>query len=1302
MSLRFECHAHTEYSNIRLVDSTNKVEALIDRAIEIGLAGIAVTDHECLSGSIRVNQYAKKIKDKYPDFKVAIGNEIYLVDERPNDSHYHCILLAKDAEGHRQLRYLSSIAWINSYFAKGIERVDTLKKDLERVISAEPGHVIMSSACLGSEVDKLILVLTKAEKENDEQARQLAHSRLVDFILWAKGLFGEDFYLEVQPAQSKEQIIVNRRMLSIAQCFNVKIIVTCDAHYLTKNDRFVHKAFLNSKQGDREVDSFYEYTYLQTNDEIIENLAASDYDQMFVEKLFENTMEIFDKIEFYDLEYPQQIPHVDITDYPKKEVPQELTNYDELSKMFNSDDKTDRYWINQCWDKLTVLLKDKDDIDKKRYIDELEEEAEVKSTVGKKLGTNMFGYPILLQHYIDLIWDCGSTIGAGRGSACAALNHMLLGVTQLDPLQWNFPFFRYMNRETVGLGDIDIDICPSKRSTIIKHIKEERRHMINEDLDDLSKNNLGCTYVATFGTETTKSAILTACRGYRSEDYPDGIDVDEAQYLSSLIPQERGFVWNLKDVTEGNPEKGRKPVQAFIQYVSAFPGLLKIMKGIEGLISRRGIHASGVIMFDNDPYEHCCFMRAPNGEITTQYDLHDAEWNGLTKLDLLVTEIQDKITETIHLLQKDDIIDPSLTLRQAYDLYLHPNVLPLDDPKAWKVIQEASVLDLFQFDSPIGRQGAKQVAPKNLWEMSSANGLIRLMGEEGEERPMEKYVRYKANLQLWRDEMESYGLNDKEKIAVGKHLDSTYGVGISQEQLMRVLMEPDLCGFSLAEANAARKVVSKKKMDKIAELKEKVFASVRNKEVGTYIWKAVVSGQLGYSFSDIHSLSYSAIGYQSAYLATHWNPIYWNTACLIVNSGSLESIDDEEKKKNTDYAKIAKAIGAITSQGIKVSLVDINSSDLSFSPDIANGQIRFGLKGLSQVNDDTVAEIIKHRPYTGIKDFMKRCPLKKTSMISLIKGGAFDELDKEWASKISAEPRYAIMAYYLSQVADLKSKITLQNLNGLIQHNLVPPEYSETVRIVNFNKYLKNNKYKDYFVLDIPCMNFYTSRFDTSYIEQEDNKYLISIDNWKRVYEDNCAAVFRKWIVNNQQQILSDYNGILFKEMWDKYAEGNVSSWEMDACCFYYHPHELIDVNMGKYGISDFFKLPEQPRIEYMWRKTIPIYELYKIIGTVISKDDTRSTVSLLTITGVVNVKFSKEYYANFKKKLSKKNEDGTKTYIEDGWFSKGNKLMITGYRNGDDFRAKTYSKTGGHQLYLITNVDGRNIELTHERAETE
>ena len=440
--LRMECHSHTEYSNIRIVDSTNKAETLIDRAIKMGLAGIAITEHECLSGNIRINKYAKKIKEKYPDFKIAIGNEIYLVDERPSDKHWHFILVAKDIVGNQQLRYLSSLAWMNSYFAKGIERVDTLKSDLERVIKSNPGHVIASTACLGSELDQNILALTAAEKAGDEEARQAAHSNIVNYILWCKEVFGEDFYLEVQPAKSKEQIIVNRRMVSLAQCFNIKMIVTCDVHYLRKEDRFVHKAFLTSKPGEREVDAFYEYTYLQSNEEIYENLAASDYDELFVDMLFKNTMEIYDKIEYYDLEYPQQIPHVDIRDYPKKEVPVELENYQELSQMFQSDDKMNRYWINQCWDKLKDYIKEKDEVEKKRYIDELEEEAEVKAIVGDRLHTNMFGYPVLLQHYIDLIWECGSTIGAGRGSACAALNHMLLGVTQLDPLQWSFPFFR--------------------------------------------------------------------------------------------------------------------------------------------------------------------------------------------------------------------------------------------------------------------------------------------------------------------------------------------------------------------------------------------------------------------------------------------------------------------------------------------------------------------------------------------------------------------------------------------------------------------------------------------------------------------------------------------------------------------------------------------------------------------------------------------------------------------------------------------------------------------------------------------
>lgn len=160
---------------------------------------------------------------------------------------------------------------------------------------------------------------------------------------------------------------------------------------------------------------------------------------------------------------------------------------------------------------------------------------------------------------------------------------------------------------------IDIDICPSKRELIFDKIREER-------------GEFGCIQVCTYGTESTKSAIKTACRGYRSEDWPNGIDIDIAEYMSSLIPQERGFLWPIKDVVYGNQEKDRRPVKSFIDEVHKYPGLLNIIENIEGLICRRGIHASGVNFYDNDdPYATACFMKAKNGAMTTQYSLHDAE-----------------------------------------------------------------------------------------------------------------------------------------------------------------------------------------------------------------------------------------------------------------------------------------------------------------------------------------------------------------------------------------------------------------------------------------------------------------------------------------------------------------------------------------------------------------------------------------------------------------------------------------------------------------------------------------------------
>ena len=1306
MIKRFEPHAHTMYSNLRLLDSINKPKDLIDRAIEIGLSGIAITDHEALCAHVQVNSYAQEILKEHPDFKVALGNEIYLTPNRGmGQKYYHFILIAKNKIGYRALRELSSRAWMNSYWDKGMERVPTTYAELEEIVNKYPNSLIATSACLGGQLSTQTLNLTKAEYHHDSEGIATAHNDIAQFVLWCKKLFGKDFYIECAPGQSNEQIAVNKRLKSIATAFNCKMVLGTDAHFLRKEDRYVHKSYLNSKGGEREVDAFYEYAYLQDENDIKENIAPSELDY---DILADNSYEIYKKIENYSLAHPQTIPKVEIENYPRTIwMSGQTGEFPTLAAMYNSDDKYERYWVNQCVNKLDEL-----GLRNKTYLDRLEEEADIKRFIGKRLGTNLFSYPITLQHYIDLFWNCGSTVGAGRGSSCSGLNHYLLGVTQLDPIKWDLPFFRYLNKERIELPDIDLDICPSKRPLILQKIKEERGKNFNKDIDELSRKHLGCTLVATFGTETTKSAILTSCRGYRSEDFPDGIDVDTAQYLSSLIPSERGFIWPLKDVVYGNKDKDRKPVAAFVSEVEKYPRLLEIMMAIENLVNKRSSHASGVIMFDEDPYEFGCFMKTPKGEIITQWDLHAAESCGMTKYDFLVTSVQDKIAETIRLLQESNKIDPALTLRQVYDKYLHPNILPLDNQKIWQALGEGSVLNIFQFDSDVGSQAAKKIKPTSVRGMSDANGLMRLMtAEKGAETPMEKYIRFKNDISLWYQEMDKAGLTKEEQKTLEPYFLPSYGVPPSQEQLMKMLMDPAICDFSLGEANSARKIVGKKQMSKIPELHQKILDGARSAALGRYVWACGVGPQMGYSFSEIHSLAYSFIGIQTIFLAVNWNPIFWNTACLIVNSESLETEKDDDeddsqekdKNKSTDYGKLAKAIGDITSRGIKVSLIDINKSGFSFEPDEENNEILFGLKGINKIGDPVIEQIIKGRPYVSIQDFLNRCPLNKTQVISLIKAGAFDKLDGDWASSIcQANPRYAIMAYYLSIASEPKKKLNLQNFNGLLKSGLIPDSLKEQKQAYAFNKFLRENKkFENYYILDDSCSNFYFDHYDPEAVEVICGVTCITQKKWDKIYQAKMN-IARDWLKENQEEILNQYNTLLFKEAWEKYAVGSISAWEMESLCFYYHEHELSHINNFKYGIVDFFSLSPNSEVDYFMKRggrDIPIYKLSKIAGTIISKNNTKSSIVLLTTSGVVTVKFTKEYYAMFNRQISEIQDDGTKKVLEKGWFSRGVKVLVTGYRREDTFVAKTYKNTATHQLYRISEVNGNEITLEHERV---
>lgn len=798
--------------------------------------------------------------------------------------------------------------------------------------------------------------------------------------------------------------------------------------------------------------------------------------------------------------------------------------------------------------------------------------------------------------------------------------------------------------------------------------------------------------------------------------------------MSSLIPQERGFLWPIHDVIYGNEEKDRKPVTTFIKEVKQYKGLLEIIEYIEGIINKRSSHASGVILYGDDPYETASFMRTPSGDLITCYDLHKAEAAGDTKYDFLVTEASDKIITCYQLLKKDKQISPvDLTLREFYNKYLHPEVIDTTDQRIWDHLAAGDVLDVFQFSTGVGLAIAKRLKPQDPMEMTAANAMMRLMSEKGKESQQDRYYRIQhSGIKVFDDEMRAQHLPEDLITKMHKHCDKYYGCCPIQEQMMEILM--DVASFTLGEANSARKIVAKKQMSKIPQLKEQVFSKFDNENNAEYFWEVAIAPQLGYAFSLNHSLPYSFVAIQMIYLVIHFNPIYWDTACLIVNSGSLEDNQEEEivdiyapegddlangvtfedlpdrsgkirRASATDYGKIAKAISDIQKAGIDVGLPDINKSKFGFAPDIENNKILFGLKGMLNVGDELVNKIISNRPYVSPKDFLMRIQPTKQAMISLIKGGAFDTMFD----------RKQLMVWYIWETCDKKKRITLQNMNGLIKHQLLPEDTEERImarRVFEFNRYLKaickSKQISGVYCLDERALNFLHELNEEKDIQVAEGAYFLTEKAWDKVYQ-KWMDIFRSWIADNKDDILYNLNALIFREDWEKYAgKANLSAWEMEVLCYYYHAHELTNVNVGKYGFVDFFSLPEEPIIDRSFTKgnhTIHIYRLFKICGTCIAKNKTKSTVTILTTSGPVEVKFRKEYFSLFDKQISQRQPDGTKKIVEKSWFNRGNMIVVMGVRNGDNFLSKKYASSSSHQLYKINKLlPNGDLELTNTR----
>lgn len=1239
---------------------------------------MAITDHEALSAHIKALRYYKQKKkddESWNDFKLILGNEIYLCRNGLSAETYekgekfpHFILLAKDEIGHGQLRELSTRAWKHS-FTMFLTRTPTYYQDVEEIVKRNPGHLVASSACVGGWLG--ICKMNGAE-----------HNAIA-FIKWCKELFGDDFYLELQPARYQEQIEYNKWLIWLSKETNTKCIITTDSHYLKKEDREVHASFLNSKDGDRETAEFYQYTYMMTPEEIIS--LMNDYiEEDILKEMLENTNEINDKIAVYDLAQPQIVPHLsdDRVKHPEWKIWFSAfkirDKFEYLNKYYNSSSEDDRYMLYLGLMKLHEMNLPQEKKD--QYLERLEQELTECWLVSERLGQPISSYLLMVRNIIQIMWNkAESLVGISRGSAGVMLINYLIGVTQMNPLEQGvyLPHWRFLERNKIELPDIDVDSEGRKRPLVLQKIKEAAQ----ADGGD-------STCVCTFGTLGTRSAILTAARGL-------GIDVDVAQYLATMIPQERGFLWPLKDCIEGNPEKDRKPIKQLIEEFKKYPGFLEMVKAIEGLVCQMGIHACGLVVFNVPVYTYNAMMKAPNGTEVTQFDLGDTEYMGGLKMDCLSVEALDKIHTTLDLLLADNMIEWQGTLKSTYDKYLHPDVLDRDAPEMWHKIWRNEIIDIFQMDSTVGKQSLSLVKPESIPQMAAVNALMRLIPEKGAKTPTEEYVIYKQHPELIKKEIDDLVATDKEKEILYDFMKQYTGVLESQESAMLAVMLP-FTNYDVPHANKIRKIIAKKKMKEIASARAEYFQTGLDNGVSEdilkYIWDVQIKRQLGYSFSIPHTVAYSLIGLQEMNLNYRFPSIYWATACLTVNSGGA----DEESGGTTNYGKLSSAIGRIKRQGIGVELPDINKAKFGFTPDQENNTIIYGMKGISEVGDDIINKIISNRPYKSFQDFLDKVGPGKVQTIALIKAGCFDKLEKKGRKELLYE--------YLSILIPRKNKLTLANVNGLINYNILPKNKSAFVYLFNFNKYLKLNKKDDRYYIDERAYQYFSKNFDVNYLGTDKKKTYIEVKVWDTLYKDRMMEL-KEYINKNQEKLIDKLHAAEIDEVWQQYCSGTLSTWEMDTLGFYYHDHDLLNTYHPEFQFKDFYEMSEIPipseYNEYKGRK-VPVFELQTIYGTVLDKNSYKHTVVLLTPTGVVNVKCVAEQYSKYDKQLSQPNpETGKKEVIERSWFKRGTNLIVNGWRNADQFMARGRQSEGKYPIYKILESDDCGLlNITRYRAD--
>ena len=1286
-----QLHCHTHGSNLRMLDCVVKTKDLIDYAVELDMKAVAITDHASISEHINAIQYSKELKGKGVDIKVLLGDEIYLVDDVidvkenyvPRQTQfYHFILIAKDRIGYDQLREINAVGWQSSFFTGKMRRVPNDKHQIEKIIGNNKGHLLASTACIGGE-------LAKSFFNKDKQ-------QLASFVNWCVSTFGkENFAIEIQPSDNPEQISFNKWAKDYAWRHGLKCISTCDVHYLKKEHHDIHKAFLTSREADRgESEDFYATTYMMSTEEkqgYMPYFSDEDYEQ-----IVNDGWEFVKDVEFIDMEHITIIPERSLKglDCQVRHIFKDwYDKYPYIKNFAYSKYDQDTYFLRMVEDGFISKKQEFNDTNIGRIAWELEQ----LWLISDKLGARMSAYYNLVDYIVDICWEIGF-IGVSRGSVTGYYTAYLIDMQQMNPLQWNLPAYRHLNAERVSWPDVDLDSSARNRPKIIQRLKE----VFGED------NILN---ICTFKTETSKSALKTACRGL-------GLSNDEASYLSSLVPVERGKQWPLKDCFYGNKEKDRKPVGELVKEIKIQSeandvDLEQCALMIEGLISGLSLHASGIYIFKDGYLKQNSLMKTPRGDDVTCWDMPCSDYAGGLKYDSLTTECQDKLEVCTELLLKYGKIKWQGSIRATYNQYLHPDKLDYTTKEMWDDCSEGKITDLFQFITPVGGKCIRKIQPHSLEEMANANSLMRITVEDGIQ-PVDKFLAYKQDRSLWYKELDQYGVTNPDEIkALEKVLNYCYGCPSMQEDVMELCMEPKIAGFSLADADKARKIIAKKKSEDVAGLKEKFYSSVESHgnsiNVANYVWEQCIKPQLAYSFSRNHVMPYSAEALQEMNLFYHYPPVYWNCATMIVNAGLANGTSDNEEdtsSKTTDYGKIAKSIYRAKEGGVIVKAPSINDSELIFSPHEQDNSILFGLGAISGINNDIVSQILSNRPYTSFTDFYNKNAYKgslvtKSKFIQLIKAGCFDEFEPD---------RRIVMRQYFTLSTPNVTSLAMNNI-GQIKTARVPIPKS-IISPYNFKKYVCNKQFKygnhpkfkskTLYWLDQKALKYFENHCKSSMVEGvdywfEDDRWVVVDKSLEKLLTPSIETL-KAYI--NTPEFLDKFNKARAKQSMTESVDGlDVNRWAFSSISFYPDEHELAHIDRERYNISLFNELPEEPKFitksygKREWKQ----FALAQIACVVIDKNDNHHMLTVLDVgNNVIQCKFNAEVYSFYKAQLSETDGSGNKIVMDKPWFRRGQALILTGVRMGvDDFRVKSYKNSiYKHKVLRIDSINNATGEI--------